>query len=123
MNTRNTVEVAARVTAAREGDQRAQDTLVEAFLPLVYNIVGRALNGSVDVDDVVQDTMLRALDSLDGLREPERFRSWLVAIAMNQVRAHGQARQAVRQPVEEAWDVADPGADFVDLTIVRLQLS
>ncbi|MFF9323552.1 sigma-70 family RNA polymerase sigma factor [Streptomyces sp. NPDC014776] len=123
MNTRNTVEVAALVTAAREGDQRAQDTLVEAFLPLVYNIVGRALNGSVDVDDVVQDTMLRALDSLDGLREPERFRSWLVAIAMNQVRAHGQSRQAVRQPVEEAWDVADPGADFVDLTIVRLQLS
>ncbi|POX52526.1 RNA polymerase [Streptomyces sp. Ru71] len=123
MNTRHTVEVAALVTAARDGDQQAQDALVAAFLPLVYNIVGRALNGSVDVDDVVQDTMLRALDSLDGLRDAGSFRSWLVAIAMNQVRAHWQRRQPAQGPVEEAWDVADPGADFVDLTITRLQLS
>jgi len=43
---------------------------------LVYSIVGRALNGDADVDDVVQETMLRALGSL---RAPERFRSWLVA--------------------------------------------
>lgn len=111
------------VTAARAGDQAAQDALVGAYLPLVYNIVGRALNGSVDVDDVVQDTMLRALDSLGTLRDPESFRSWLVAIAMNQVRAHWNRRQPDRAAMEEADDVADPGADFVDLTIVRLQLS
>ncbi|MFF9817565.1 sigma-70 family RNA polymerase sigma factor [Streptomyces sp. NPDC014006] len=123
MNTRHTIDPAALVTAARDGDQAAQDALVGAFLPLVYNIVGRALNGSVDVDDVVQDTMLRALDALDDLRDPARFRSWLVAIAMNQVRAHWHTRQPAQGPVEDAWDVADPGADFVDLTIVRLQLS
>ncbi|MGW0945673.1 sigma-70 family RNA polymerase sigma factor [Streptomyces sp. NPDC002623] len=123
MTERHTVEAAALVTAARAGDHAAQDALVSGYLPLVYNIVGRALNGSVDVDDVVQDTMLRALDSLGSLREPESFRSWLVAIAMNQVRAHWNRRQPDRGAVEEADAVADPGADFVDLTIVQLQLS
>ncbi|MFF8732368.1 sigma-70 family RNA polymerase sigma factor [Streptomyces sp. NPDC015171] len=123
MRTQHTVDTAALVNAARAGDQAAQDALVSAYLPLVYNIVGRALNGSVDVDDVVQETMLRALGSLGDLRTPESFRSWLVAIAMNRVRAHWQDRQLATGAVEEAADVPDPGADFVDLTIVRLQLS
>ncbi|ANP52541.1 RNA polymerase sigma factor (sigma-70 family) [Streptomyces griseochromogenes] len=123
MSTQHAVDSVALVNAARAGDPGAQDALVSAYLPLVYNIVGRALNGSVDVDDVVQDTMLRALDALDGLRTPESFRSWLVAIAMNQVRAHWQDRQLTAAAVEEAEELADPGADFVDLTMVRLQLS
>ncbi|MDO0917372.1 sigma-70 family RNA polymerase sigma factor [Streptomyces sp. DT2A-34] len=116
-------ESAALVAAARNGDSKAQDALVGAYLPLVYNVVGRALNGSVDVDDVVQETMLRALDALNGLRDPESFRSWLVAIAMNQVRAHWHDRQSAPGPVEEAQELADPGADFVDLTMLQLQLS
>ncbi|MEU5592949.1 sigma-70 family RNA polymerase sigma factor [Streptomyces sp. NPDC020298] len=123
MSTQHAGDPAALVNAARAGDPGAQDALVSAYLPLVYNIVGRALNGSVDVDDVVQETMLRALDGLGGLRTPESFRSWLVAIAMNQVRAHWQSRQSAPDAVEDAVDLADPGADFVDLTMVRLQLS
>ncbi|MFD4878946.1 RNA polymerase sigma factor [Streptomyces sp. NPDC058420] len=51
----------AVVVAARAGDPQAVEHLVRACLPLVYNIVGRALDGHSDVDDVVQDTMLRAL--------------------------------------------------------------
>ncbi|MFF1490443.1 RNA polymerase sigma factor, partial [Streptomyces sp. NPDC058317] len=123
MSTQHSVDTAALVAAAREGDPAAQDALVGAYLPLVYNIVGRALNGSVDVDDVVQDTMLRALDGLGGLRDPGSFRSWLVAIAMNRVRAHWQDRQAAPYAVEDAGEVAGPGGDFVDLTMLRLQLS
>ncbi|WP_455755117.1 CAP domain-containing protein [Streptomyces olivaceoviridis] len=46
-----------------------------------------------------------------------------MAIAMNRVRAHWQDRRLAPDAVEESGDVADPGADFVDLTIVRLQLS
>ncbi|MFD5327833.1 RNA polymerase sigma factor, partial [Streptomyces sp. NPDC127092] len=113
------------VRAAQGGDPGARDRLVAAYLPLVYNIVGRAMNGHHDVDDVVQETMLRALDGLGGLRSPDGFRSWLVAIAMNTLRAHWhrqQARQAAGT-LDEARDLAGPGADFVELTVVRLQLS
>ncbi|MEU3912918.1 sigma-70 family RNA polymerase sigma factor [Streptomyces sp. NPDC029721] len=122
MSTQHTAEL---VAAARAGDPRAQDELVGTHLPLVYNIVGRALNGSCDVDDVVQDTMLRALDGLAGLRSDENFRSWLVAITMNRIRAHWESRSGVpgASGLEAAQDVADPGADFADLTVVKLQLS
>ncbi|WP_330461439.1 sigma-70 family RNA polymerase sigma factor [Streptomyces sp. NBC_00820] len=123
MRSEHAAEPAALVSAARTGDPAAQDALISAYLPLVYNIVGRALNGSVDVDDVVQETILRALDALPRLRDPGSFRSWLVAIAMNQVRAHWHDRQAAAGTVDEAAELADPGADFVDLTMLRLQLS
>ncbi len=73
------------IAAAQDGDRRALDELVEGWLPLVYNIVGRALNGHADVDDVVQETMLRAVGNLGSLRDPDSFRSWLVAIAMRQI--------------------------------------
>ncbi|MFK4069817.1 sigma-70 family RNA polymerase sigma factor [Streptomyces sp. NPDC029674] len=117
----------AMIRAAQDGNQQAQDALVAEYLPLVYNIVGRALNGHADVDDVVQETMLRVLGGLDGLRGPENFRSWLVAITMNQIRGHWRERASGAIPagggLADAYDVVDPGADFVDLTITRLGLS
>ncbi|KUH36372.1 MULTISPECIES: sigma-70 family RNA polymerase sigma factor [Streptomyces] len=116
---------AAVVRAAQQGETWAQDRLIAAYLPLVYNIVGRALNGHADVDDVVQESLIRALTGLDALRDPDRFRSWLVAITMNGIRAHHTARAsgAVAVAPDRVQQVADPGADFVDLTIVRLGLS
>ncbi len=114
------------VRAAQGGDPRAQDRLVELHLPLVYNIVGRALNGHHDVDDVVQETMLRALAGLGGLRSPDSFRSWLVAITMNGVRTHWHRQQQAGIPtgdLDDARGLAQPGADFVELTVVRLNLS
>ncbi|WP_327066072.1 sigma-70 family RNA polymerase sigma factor [Kitasatospora sp. NBC_01302] len=113
------------VDRARTGDERARQELISGHLPLVYNIVGRALNGHPDTDDVVQETMLRAVDGLPELREPGAFRSWLVAIAMNQVRDRHRAQQAAQAGggLDEAREIADPASDFVALTIVRLGLS
>ncbi|MEU4739633.1 sigma-70 family RNA polymerase sigma factor [Actinosynnema sp. NPDC023658] len=111
----------AAVTAAQRGEPGALDALVAAYLPLVYNVVGHALAGHPDTDDVVQETMLRALNGLPKLREPEAFRSWLLAIAMNQVRDHHRTRPPLADT--EPADLADPGADFADLAITRLQLA
>ncbi|MCG7204396.1 RNA polymerase sigma factor [Streptomyces arenae] len=108
----------ATVAAAQAGDRRALDELVEGWLPLVYNVVGRALNGHADVDDVVQETMLRAVGSLGTLRDPDSFRSWLVAIAMRQVR--DRARRRPERKLDE--QVPDGTADFAELTVLRLQL-
>ncbi|MFC9327052.1 sigma-70 family RNA polymerase sigma factor [Kitasatospora sp. NPDC057015] len=121
----NSAYGAATVAAAQAGDARAQGELIAECLPLVYNIVGRALSGHADVDDVVQETMLRVVDGLGGLRDATCFRSWLVAIAMNEVRRHQRAYSSAAfcDGLHEAQEVADPGADFVGLTIVRLGLS
>ncbi|MFJ6610134.1 sigma-70 family RNA polymerase sigma factor [Streptomyces sp. NPDC091289] len=119
----NGVDSTALVIAARNGDRAAGERLAAQYLPLVYNVVGRALNGHPDVDDVVQETMLRALSGLPSLRDPARFRSWLVAIAMNQVRTRWSGLGHRPAPLEATEEPADPAADFVDLTILRLELS
>ena len=112
----------ATVVAARAGDPAAVDRLVAGYLPLVYAIVGRALEGHADVDDVVQDVMLRVLRNLGDLREPESFRSWLVAITVRQVRERFRFRRGAPEALVHE-DVRDPGADFTDLAITRLELS
>ncbi|GAA4891460.1 sigma-70 family RNA polymerase sigma factor [Streptomyces coeruleoprunus] len=121
---RDSEHIPELVSAARAGDGPARERLVADYLPLVYNVVGRALDGHADVDDVVQDTMFRALDGLGGLREPSRFRSWLVAIAMNQIRRRWTDRQqAPVTSLERVAERPDPAGDFVELTILRLGLS
>ncbi len=109
----------ATVVAAQRGDRRALDVLAAAYLPLVYNIVGRAMNGHPDVDDVVQETMLRAVRGVGELRDPAAFRSWLVAIAIRQVR--DSYRDRLAQPPTVESDAPSP--DFADTTIERLGLS
>ncbi|SHM62108.1 sigma-70 family RNA polymerase sigma factor [Actinacidiphila paucisporea] len=116
----------ALVAAARAGDQRALDRLVAQCLPLVYNIVGRALDGHDDVDDVVQETLLRVVRGLADLRDPAAFRSWLVAIAVRQVRDREQARKASwhhRTALDAAELIPDPASDFAAVTILRLGLT
>ncbi|MCA2214833.1 sigma-70 family RNA polymerase sigma factor [Jidongwangia harbinensis] len=112
----------ATVVAARAGDPAAVDRLVAGYLPLVYTIVGRALDGHADTDDVVQDVMVRVLRNLGDLREPDAFRSWLVAITVRQIRERFRSRRGTAD-VLLPEDLRDPGADFTDLAITRLELS
>jgi RNA polymerase sigma factor (sigma-70 family) len=114
------------VVAAQAGDPQALDELVTAHLPLVYTIVRRALSGHPDVDDVVQETMLRALRELRTLRTPESFRPWLVAIAMRQVSTHLHRREVAAEravALDEVTGAPDADADFEGLTSLRLELS
>ncbi|GGW16422.1 hypothetical protein GCM10018980_19030 [Streptomyces capoamus] len=114
------------VTAARAGDGRALEELVGRCLPLVYNIVGRALNGHADVDDVVQETLLRMVRGLPKLRDSSAFRSWLVVITIRQVRNREQSRATDRDRrahLGEAETITDPALDFAGLTILRLGLT
>ncbi|MFJ5634699.1 sigma-70 family RNA polymerase sigma factor [Streptomyces goshikiensis] len=118
----------ALVLDAQRGDVRAQDRLIAHYLPLVYNVAGRALGGGhADVDDIVQDTFIRALSHLGQLREPECFRAWLVTITTNRIRDHWRAVQAAaaatREPIDEDTEPAEAGSDFADLTILHLGLT
>jgi RNA polymerase sigma factor (sigma-70 family) len=114
--------MAELVERAQRGEQAALNQLVSDYLPLVYNIVGRALAGHPDTDDVVQETLLRVVDGLGSLRDPASFRSWTVAIAMNQIRRRHRSAQPFAG-LEDSYPLSDPGADFADLAIVRLGLS
>jgi RNA polymerase sigma factor (sigma-70 family) len=116
----------ALVTAAQAGDRRALDELVVVCLPLAYTIVRRALGEHPDVDDVVQEIMVRVLRKVHELREPEHFRAWLAAIAVHHVSTHLHREQAAARRtarIDEAVESADLNADFEGSTLLRLELS
>ncbi|MFB8396265.1 sigma-70 family RNA polymerase sigma factor [Streptomyces yangpuensis] len=117
---------AGLVVAAQAGDEQAREELIAAYLPLLYNIVGRALSGHADVDDVVQETLLRVVRDLPALRAPESFRSWMVSITLRQINSHLHRQHALADRttvIDEARRIPDAGAEPVDVTILRLHVS
>ncbi|GAA4243312.1 sigma-70 family RNA polymerase sigma factor [Dactylosporangium darangshiense] len=94
-----------------------------AHLPLVYTIVRRALAGHQGaVDDVVQESMLRALRQLPSLRDPDSLRVWLARIAVRQASTYLRRESAATRRRAPLDDLPDPG-DFEDLTALRIELS
>jgi RNA polymerase sigma factor (sigma-70 family) len=112
----------ARVEAARAGDPGALDALLAQCLPLVYTVVRRSLRSSADVDDVVQESMLRVVRGVASLRDARRMRAWVVAVTVNQIREH--FRTAPATAAFDAWDeVPDPGGEFEEHTLIQLDVS
>lgn len=64
---------------------------------------------AADVDDVLQDVWLRVQRGLPGLRDEERFTSWLFQIARSAVAEHQRGR--ARHPVSEAAAAEDLPAE------------
>jgi len=117
-------EVTALVLAARAGDRDALDQLMATHLPVIYSVVGRALGGHADVDDLVQDTMIKIMRGLPGLREPDRFRAWAITIAYRQVQLYLRHRQRGALRVREApAELPDPRADFAEETVSALAIT
>ena len=62
--------------ASREFEER----LAECG-PLAYRVAQGVLRNSADAEDVAQEALVRAYQNFERLREPARFRGWLVRIA------------------------------------------
>ncbi len=90
------------VERCRCGDERAATELVRRHAEPIARFVA-SLGERQEVEEVVQDTFVRAFASLDGFRGESSLRSWLFAIARNLVRdrARGRARKFQAVPVEE----------------------
>jgi len=63
----------------KEGDQRAATTLVERHSPALARFAV-SCGARQDIDELVQDTFVRAFNSIDGFRGDSSFRTWLLTI-------------------------------------------
>ncbi|MEU6510690.1 sigma-70 family RNA polymerase sigma factor [Streptomyces sp. NPDC046942] len=123
---RHAAPAADVIAAARAGERGALEELSSRTLPLVYSVAARAHPYRDDVDDIVQETMMRILRGIGGLQRPEAFRSWVITITVNEVRDHIR-RRGRRETTGAAFDAAehrpDPAADFAEGVILDLRLS
>lgn len=73
---------AALVLAARAGERWAQEALFRRYARMVNGLAFRLMGRDQDVDDLVQESFLQALGSLERLDNPQAFASWLGAIVV-----------------------------------------
>lgn len=73
-------DFSADVKLAKKGNTEAFSRLYETVYKDLYHIALYSLRSSHDASDVVSDTVLDAFCSIDKLREPEKFRSWIMRI-------------------------------------------
>ncbi len=95
---------AVLLESARGGDAQARERLVARFLPLLQRWAHGRLpshaRGLADTDDLVQVSLLRALDHLEGfeMRREGAFLAYLRRILMNSLR--DEIRRSKRRPGE-----------------------
>lgn len=71
------------VKAAKGGDEAAFGALVRAHQQRVFGLVGRFFYRSEDVEDVAQETFLRAWRKLSTYRGEAPFEHWLTRLCLN----------------------------------------
>jgi RNA polymerase sigma-70 factor (ECF subfamily) len=105
------------IEGAREGDDHAVAELVRRTQPDVWRLC-QALGSPGEVEDLVQETYLRALRSLPTFRGDSSVRSWLLAIGRHVCADHVRRRTRQRRLLERVRSVAErhdaPGPTSVD---------
>jgi len=107
------------VRLARDGDPVAFRLLVERHQPMARARARNLTDNPSDVDDVVQESFLRAFTGLDRLRDPDRFAGWLAGIVANVCRGLRRSPPVVLlpdwpEPLHPAAAQGLPSADDID---------
>ena len=83
------------VAAAVSGNRAAWTRLVERFSPLVTSVIRRFRLTESDADDVRQNTWLRLVEHLEGIREPRALPGWITTTTRNEALRTLSARRRV----------------------------
>ena len=100
-------EIVGLVRAAQAGDRAAFAELYRRHTRAIHGIV-LARVAATDVDDLVQDVFMQAMQRLASLHDPFAFAAWLAAIARNRAADHWRRRPAL---VELPDQLASPSRD------------
>ncbi len=113
------------VAAWRQGDEFAATQLVRRHGAALGRYLSSGGADSGDVEDLVQETFIRAFRSLHGWRQDGSFRGWLFRIASNLLKDGFRARRGRQMVALEDHDLvasADPASQFAaDETAERIQ--
>jgi RNA polymerase sigma factor (sigma-70 family) len=82
------------VAGVRLGDRQAVAELYDRYADALHDYARRRTNSEADAADVVHDAFLVAVERIGQLRDPERLRPWLYAIARTEL--HRGYRHAAR---------------------------
>ena len=67
-------------------NQKSTADCTAQHLPFLRGIVGVAMRGNELAEDIVQQTMLKAIANAGQFRFESALKTWLASIAMNEIR-------------------------------------
>jgi RNA polymerase sigma-70 factor, ECF subfamily len=103
-------EEALLLKAVRHGEQEAFAKLYSIYAPMVHGVLLARVPWS-EVDDLVQDVFLAALNKLNTLRDDAAFGAWLAMIARNRAMDFHRRKRATE---ELSDDLATQGKSEAD---------
>ncbi|HEX2619001.1 MAG TPA: RNA polymerase sigma factor, partial [Phototrophicaceae bacterium] len=71
------------VRAAQAGDKSSFGVLMDHYQGMIHRVMLTRIDDPETAHDLTQETLLQAYLSLDHLRDPRYFKSWLYGIALN----------------------------------------
>jgi RNA polymerase sigma factor (sigma-70 family) len=106
------------VAAAMRGDPAAFTALVVRSRGTVESVLERMLPRD-EVEDLMQEALLRAYLGLSQLRDPERFASWLCGIAVNLAKMRLR-RRAFQPSLIAAGGVSTAAVDLEERELLKV---
>ena len=97
------------VRAATAGDRGAFAAIYDRYADRLHDFCWSILRDRDEAADATQDAFVVAAERLGQLRDPERLRPWLYAVARSQACRRARARSRVA-PEEEMTEPPDPPA-------------
>ena len=106
-----TVQDGEIVAAIVAGDPAGLAAAYDNYAPALYAYCRTLLSAPTDAADAVQDTFLVAAAKLEGLRDPDRLRPWLYAVARNECFRRLRVR-GLSAPLDAAVEVTSNNPDL-----------
>lgn len=99
--------LAALLTRARTGDRQAESALMEGLQPTVRAYFFRRVGDHAELDDLVQNTLLRVFRGINEIKDVERVRAFTLKAALFELQDLYRGRYGSRE-VTVAEEIAEP---------------
>jgi len=101
------------VLRCRRGETAALEELVRAWETRLFYFIRRLVGDEQDAWDVLQQTWVRVLSGIGGVREPRSLGPWLYRVARHAALSHGQVLANYQRLLKD-YHAAAPGEEATE---------
>ncbi len=71
------------ILKAQEGDEKAFTQIIMMISDDLYKIAKSRITNETDIEDAIQETMIETYKSIKKLKDPNKFKKWIIKILIN----------------------------------------
>lgn len=90
-----------QVRAAQDGDDQARNELLLRLEPILRGYFIKRIGGETEVDDLVQNALLRVHESLDNLKKPGSLKAFAMKAALFELQDYYRGRYDMKESLRD----------------------